>query len=171
MQILFISFLLLTLAAVGVAQTKSVYTSTSEKACKQQKGGADEGGDYTGICPGVAGYKIELIEGDLRQTLNVITPAKKKLRLRFNEYYYSFSAVGEKIEWRLRKGVPYALIVRYNVADPEDSQKNTSYLMVAKISRSLACVTEIVPPGPKQNETARRLSDAAPTTACKVGGE
>jgi hypothetical protein len=152
-----------------VAQNKSIYTRTTEKACKQQKVADDHGGDYVGICPGVGGYKLKLIEGDLRQTLNVITPRKKELQLRFNEYYYSFSAIGEKVEWRVKKGVPVALIARYNVSDPEDSEKRTSYLMVAKISQTLACVTDVVLPGPKQNETARKLADAASTKACKVG--
>lgn len=169
MKRIFLTIIVLaTLSVFTAAQNKSIYTSTTEKACKEKKAQADEGGDYIGICPGVAGYKLELIEGDLRQTLNVITPQKKTLQLRFNEFYYSFSAIGEKVEWRMRKGVPVALIARYNVSDPENSERRTSYLMIAKIGRSLSCVTDVVPPAAKQNETARRLADIASTKACKV---
>lgn len=171
MKIFFFStIILVTLSVFSSAQNKSIYTSTSEKACKQQES-SDEGGDYVGICPGVGGYKLKLIEGDLRQTLFVITPKKKEHPLRFNEFYYSFSAIGDKVEWRLKRGVPVALISRYNVSDAENSEKRTSYLMVVKITRSFSCVTDIVPPGEKQNETARKLADSASTRACKHAGE
>lgn len=162
----------LSLAAFAVsmsAQNKSVYTSTTEKACKAKKVADEHGGDYVGICPGVGGYKLELIEGDLRQTLNVITPAKTTHQLNFTSFYGSFSAIDRKIEWRLKRGVPVALIARYNVADPENSEKRTSYLMVAKIGRAESCVTDVVLPGKNQNLTARRLADAAPTKPCKKG--
>lgn len=161
------AIILLSLSVISSAQNRSVYTSTSEKSCKAQKVSDDDGGDYIGICPGVGGYKLKLIEGDLRQTLYVIAPQKKQHALRFNEFYYSFSAIGEKVEWRLRRGVPVALIARYNVADPEDSEKRTSYLMVVKITKTFSCVTDVVLPGAKQNETARKLADAAISKRCK----
>lgn len=166
-KILFALVLALLLSAFAFAQNKSVYTSTTERACKQQETN-DEGGDYLGVCPGVGGYKLKLIEGDLRQTLFVITPKKKEHALRFNEFYYSFSAIGDKVEWRLKRGVPVALIARYNVSDVEDSEKRTSYLMVVKITKSLSCVTDVVLPGASQNETARKLADASSTKACKT---
>lgn len=162
------AIVILTFSVFSSAQNRSVYTSTSEKSCKAQKVNNDEGGDYVGICPGVGGYKLKLIEGDLRQTLFVITPLKKEHPLRFNEFYYSFSAIGQTIEWRLKRGLPVALIARYDVSDPEDSEKRTSYLMVVKITGPFSCVTDVVPPGEKQNETARKLADASPAKACKV---
>lgn len=163
--------ILLTLSAFSSAQIKTVYTTTSDKACKKLKVDDDHGGDYVGLCPGVGGYKLKLVEGDLRQTLFVITPKKKEHPLRFNEYYYSFSAVGGKVEWRTKRGVPFALISRYNVADPENSEKRTSYLMVVKITKDFSCVTDVVEPGPKQNELARKLADESSTKPCKVGGQ
>ena len=109
----------------------------------------------------------ELIEGDLRQTLNIILPNKKRHQLNLTSFYSSFSAIGEKLEWRMRKGVPVGLIARYNIADPEGVTKGTSYLMVAKISKTGSCVTDIVPPGAKQNEEARKLADEAISKPCK----
>ena len=168
MKIFFLStFVLITMSVFVPAQNKSVYTSTSDKICKQQKVADDYGGDYVGICPGVGGYKLELIEGDLRQTLIVITPAKKRHDLDFTHFYSSFSAIDRKVEWRVKRGVPVALIARYNVADPENSERRTSYLMVVKITKSLSCVTDVVLPGSKQNEMARKLADASSTKACK----
>lgn len=167
-SILLISVVMIAAATFAGGQNRSIYTSTSERACKEKKSQPDEGSDYIGICPGVGGYKLELIEGDLRQTLIVITPAKRRHPLDFTHFYAAFSAIGEKVEWRLKRGVPVALIARYNVADPEDSEKRTSYLMVVKITKSSSCVTDVVPPGAKQNEMARKLADASSVKACKT---
>lgn len=158
----------LLLSAASFAQIKSVYTTTNTKTCKTIMSNPDEAGSYEGECPGVGGFKIRLIEGDLRQTINIITPKKKTQELTFWQFYSSFSAVGEKVEWRVKKGVPIALIARYNVADIEDSTKNTSYLLVSKISAALSCVTDVVEPSKNQNAEARRLADAASAKPCKA---
>ncbi len=157
-------------AGLVAAQNKSVYTSTKSAACKTIKLNVDEGGHYEGECPGVDGYKVRLIEGDIRQTLNIITPSKKKFELDFWSFYSGFSFIGEKIEWRTKAGVPVALIARYNVADAEDSSKNTSYLLISKISKTSSCVVDVILPGPKQNEQARVSADAAASKPCKDAG-
>lgn len=151
----------------GIAQNKSVYTSTKTSACRTISSDPNEAGSYEGECKGVGGYKVRLIEGDIRQTLNIITPAKKKFELNFWSFYGGFSAIGEKIEWRTKGGVPVALIARFNVANAEDSSKNTSYLMISKIGKTSSCVTDIVEPQTRQNEKARELADAAASKPCK----
>ena len=166
---------LITLAALcvfistfaAVAQNKSVYTSTKTNACKTIKSTSEGTGSYVGECLGVGGYKLRLIEGDIRQTIDIVTPAKKKFELNFWNYYGSFSSIGEKVEWRTKGGVPVALIARYNVADPEGVKASTSYLMISKIGKTESCVTDVVPPGAKQNEEARLLADAAQSKLCK----
>lgn len=155
-------------AAASYAQNKSVYTSTKTSACRTIVSSDEGTGSYEGECRGVGGYKVRLIEGDIRQTLNIVTPVRTKHELNFWGFYPSFSAIGERIEWRTKAGVPVALIARYSVADPENSTKSTSYLMVSKIGRSESCVTDVVGPGPKQNEEARKLADAAPEKPCKT---
>lgn len=160
--------LLLSLALIVAAQNKSIYTSTKTSACRTIKA-TDEGtGSYIGECAGIGGFKVQLLEGDIRQTLNIITPARKKFELNFWSLFSSFSAIGEKIEWRTMAGIPVAMIARYNVADPEDSQKTRSYLMVSKIGKSAACVTDVVMPGPRQNKEARKLADSAASKPCKA---
>jgi hypothetical protein len=156
------------LAGIAAAQNKSVYTSTTTKACRTISSNPDEAGSYEGECPGVGGYKLRLIEGDIRQTINVIAPNKKKFELEFWSFYGGFSSVGEKAEWRTKGGVPVAMIIRYNVANADDSTKNTSYLIVSKISKTSSCVTDIVLPIAKQNEEARKLADTASTKPCKT---
>ena len=39
--------------------------------------------------------------------------------------------------------------------------------MVSKIGKSASCVTDVVLPGPKQNQIARELADAASGKPCK----
>jgi len=68
--------ILLLMSPAAFSQTKSIYTGLAEKDCKASGIVVEDG--YSGICPGVAGYTLELLEGDLRQTVNVIAPDKTK---------------------------------------------------------------------------------------------
>jgi hypothetical protein len=158
---------LLTAAGASAQINKSVYTSTKTSTCKTIESRSEEGGSYIGQCSGVGAYKIQLLEGDIRQTINVIAPPKKKFELNFWGFFPGFSYVGEKIEWRTKAGVPIALIARYNVADPGDPKKSTSYLMVAKLGLKSSCVTDIVAPIANQNGAARALADVATLKPCK----
>ena len=149
------------------AQIKSLYTSTGNKACRELDSN-EEGVEYTGRCRGVGGYALDLYEGDLRQSLIVITPAKKEFDLGFTNFFANYSVIGDKVEWRTKAGVPFALIARYTLADPVDGKKSTSYLMVAKIGTKGACVVDVIDPGPKQNKKARISADSAAAKPCKV---
>lgn len=166
--ILSASICIFTFAGILIAQNKSVYTSTKTSACRTISSNPDEAGSYEGECTGVGGYKVRLLEGDIRQTLNIITPAKKKFELDFWGFYGGFSYIGEKIEWRTKNGLPVALIARFNVASGDDSKKSTSYLMISKISKTSSCVVDVIMPGPNQNENARKSADAAPAKSCKT---
>lgn len=168
MKQLLLPVIVLCFAVAASAQVTSIYTSTTTKACKQIKQTDEGAGYYEGICPGTGGYTVELIEGDIRQTLNIITPLKKRHELNFWGYYGGFSSVGEKIEWRVKKGVPFALIARFNVSDAEDSSKTKSYLMVSKISKTSSCVVDVIMPGAEQNADAREVADKAATMPCKA---
>ena len=150
----------------GFGQNRSVYTSTKANACRTIESSDKDAGSYIGECAGVGGYKVQLLEGDIRQTLNIITPSRKKFELNFWGIYSGFSSIGEKIEWRTKRGIPVALIARYSVANADDSTKSTSYLMVSKIGRTASCVTDAVRPGPNQNDEARKLADAASEKPC-----
>ncbi|MEO8001192.1 MAG: hypothetical protein ABI644_04905, partial [Arenimonas sp.] len=70
---------LLLLSSTAFAETKSLYTGLTAKDCKASKQPVEDG--YIGMCSGVAGYTLELLEGDLRQTVNVIALDKKKYEL------------------------------------------------------------------------------------------
>jgi hypothetical protein len=167
MKLIILYIILVVVGGVpAIAQNKSIYTGTRTGACRTIKSDSSGAGSYEGECAGVGGYKVRLLEGDIRQTLNIITPAKKKFELDFWTFYSGFSSIGEKIEWRVKKGVPVALIARYNVAMNDDPRSSRSILMVSKIGKSSSCVTDTVEAGPKQNEKARELADVAATKPC-----
>lgn len=171
MKILALAVIFLFSAAAVEAQVKSIYTDLSDTKCKTLELTEDEGGSYKGECKGVGGYKLWLIEGDLRQTIIIVDAKGTEHNLKFWEHFGGFSAVGEKAEWRVKNGKPIALIVRLNVSeDPVNSDKRTSYLIVAKILRDAACVVDIVKPSKTQNAAARKIADASGKAPCGGSG-
>lgn len=169
--LLALSFLFIFSNAIS-AQT-SVYTDLADNKCKTLESNPNEGGSYRGECRGVGGFKLEILEGDLRQSINVIFPNRKKSELDFwSNVSSAFSAVGNKAEWRVKgKGKsakPYALIVRYNASEnPEKPEANTSYLVVVKIAKNSACVTDVIKPSSDQNKLAQKAADASANKPCK----
>jgi hypothetical protein len=160
------------LAIVAKAQSpESVYTNLSSKNCKTIKVDKESESSVQS-CAGIAGYKLLVEEGDLRQSITVITPNGKKHPLNYWQVITGgFSSLGEKAEWRVVKNkgkiVPVALIVRVNASEnPEDAKKITSYLAVAKITTQKICVTDKILPGATQNEEARRAADSSANKSC-----
>jgi hypothetical protein len=170
--IIFISAIILFAAAHSSAQVTSVYTDLDASKCKTLERDEEGTGLYRGECKGVGGYKLHVVEGDLRQSIDVISPGGGKRQLQFWDVSSAFSYVGSKAEWRVRKGVPQALIVRFNISEnPEDASKVTSLLVVSKITRDGSCVTDVVRPQANQNAAARRLADASASKPCKFSYE
>lgn len=156
------------MTGAGYAQVTSVYTLLSEKACKTIESETEGAGWYVGRCPGMGGYKLELTEGDLRQSINVISPAGKKFELNFSQVSSAFSAVGTKAEWRVKNKKPVALIIRYNVNDQSgEKPKDMSFLIVTKITADEVCITDVVEGAANQNLTARKLADESAGKPCK----
>jgi len=120
-KIILLAAYLFVLSGIAVGQNRSVYTSTKTNACRTIESTSAGAGSYIGECAGVGGYKVQLLEGDIRQTLNIITPSRKKFELNFWGFYGGFSSIGEKIEWRTKGGVPIALIARFNVAGSDET--------------------------------------------------
>lgn len=156
------------LAVTAAGQNTSVYTDLTEKKCKTLESNPGEGGSYLGECPGVARYKLQVLEGDLRQSINVIDPKGKKTELNLWNVSGGFSSLGEQAEWRMKGKTPVGLIVRFNVSEnPEDSSKITSYLVVVKIAKDPICVTEALKPTRSHNYEARRAADRSATRPCR----
>ena len=153
---------------VSDAQIRSEYTSVGEKSCKTIRTEPDEGAEYEGECPGVGGYKLRLLEGDLRQSLDVVTPKKKTHQLAFWNISPAFSYIGDKVEWRMQGKMPIALIARFDASeDPANPEKRTSYLIVTKITKNEVCVTDVIRPSQTQNAEARKAADSAGSRPCR----
>lgn len=171
---LFSTFLLLITATAASAQAvQSIYTTLSQKACKTIMVDPGPGESSTQQCPGVAGYKLLVHEGDLRQSITVIKPdgSKHDLDLWNKVGGGGFSYVGPRAEWRVKrqrgKLTPVALIVRFEVSETADNpNKKTSYLTVSKITPAEICLTDSVRPSPNMNVEARRLADNAASKPC-----
>lgn len=145
----------------------SVYTSLAEADCRVIEIDEEAGGSVS-RCPGVAGYALKVLEGDLRQSINVITPDGQEHELNYWSVVSSgFSSVGPRAEWRMRGDRPTALIVRVNASeDPEDASRITSYLAVARISPGPICVTDRIAPVADANVAARAASDRSAGRPC-----
>jgi opacity protein-like surface antigen len=172
--------ILITLACAATAAAQanqSMYTNLDGRQCRTLESDTSGAGYYRGQCPGVAGYKLQVEEGDIRQNITIITPRGKKHSLDlWSVVGSSFSFVGKKAEWRVqRRGgkiTPVALIVRYNLSNAEDSTKQgISYLTVSKITADKICVTHKISPSANANEEARQAADNAANQPCLESGQ
>lgn len=159
----------LSVSSAAWAQTRSVYTQMwSGKGCRLVEKNEEEAGWVRYLCKGPADYTYESIEGDLRQTLNVIDPSGNKTELNlWSDVSGYFSYAGPKIEWRVSDGRPVSLIVRFSVDKTSDTPRDRlSQLVVVRLAPGPVCVTDLVKMSPKQNSEARRLADTAAERAC-----
>lgn len=170
MKLLFtLSFLLVFSATAFGQKISSVYTNLDGKSCKTLESSEEGAGWYRGRCVGTGGYQLEVTEGDLRQSVDVVAPNKEKFELSFGSVSSAFSSVGAKAEWRMKGKTPIALIVRFNASEnPEDSSKITSYLIVTKITKGDICIVDVVKPTKTQNEEARKVADSSANKPCRV---
>lgn len=158
-----VSFTLL-LTCVSFAQNKSIYTPISNEKCETKNTSPVSG--YLN-CPGAGSYNLQVLDDDARMSVNVIAPNQKVYELDLWGHFRNFSSVGEKAEWRVKGKTPVALIIRYNVSDKGDNDETSSYLMIAKITKTQSCVTDIVKPSKNQNSIAQKLADSAFSKPCK----
>lgn len=140
----------------------SQFTSIDPEKCRLLEQNIEEGGWSRRLCEGLAGYKLELTDSDLRQDIIVIPSKGQRSELGLTEIVAkgAFNALGKTAEWRgADLAAPDVLILRLGVAaDPEGRKPDVSNLIVARL-KPLACIVAIVPPGAGQNERARAIAD------------
>ena len=144
------------------ANRRSQFTSIDPAKCKLLEENIEEGGWSRRLCDGLAGYKLELTDSDLRQDIIVIPASGQRSELGLTEIVANgaFNALGKTAEWRgADPASPDALIVRLGVAaDPEGRKPDISNLIVARL-KPVACIVAVVPPGASQNERAQAIAD------------
>lgn len=148
--------------AAGVADRRSQFTSIDPDKCKLLEENVEEGGWSRRLCDGLARYKLELTDSDLRQDIIVIPPNGQRKELGLTEIVANgaFNALGKTAEWRgANLADPDTLIVRLGVAaDPEGKKPDVSNLVVVRL-KPAACIVAVVPPGAGQNEKAQAVAD------------
>ena len=154
-------------AAEPEQEIRSVYTSLAEADCRVIEVD-EESASSVSRCPGVPGHALKVLDGDARMSIDVITPDRREHPLNYwSVITHNFSSLGPRAEWRVRGQQPIALIVRVNASeDPENSERTTSYLAVAKITPTGICVTDRIAPAPNANEMARIAADASASRPC-----
>jgi hypothetical protein len=150
----------------------SVYTDLSGKPCAAVKRNA-ESGSSVDECPGVAGYRLHVLNDDNRSSVTVITPETRAFPLDYwNVVTGGFSSLGSRAEWRVRRSggqvTPVALIVRVNYSDQSHpaSPVKRSVLAVAKLTADQICVVRIVGNAANANSDARRVADQSAGLPC-----
>lgn len=130
--------------------------------CRVTRSSTEDVGFRQTRCASLSGYTLETNTSDGRDELAIVLPNRRKQGLNLAGNVGSgFGTLGATAEWRVRGGRPRAVIARFDVAeDPNRPRRKTSYLVVASVSPTRACVIGRVAPGVKQNATARRLADA-----------
>ncbi len=96
------------IVSAGSAQSgkkvESIYTDLTAEKCKNIESDDTGSGYSRDECPGVGGYKLQVIESDIRQTIGIISPDGKKSELNFRRNVSSaFSETGAIAEWRVIK--------------------------------------------------------------------
>ena len=158
-------------AASAAPAPGRIFTYTGLEGCKVLESNPDEAGYYLSECQGEGGYRLQVTESDLRQTVTVIAPGGAKTGLDLSAVTGGgFSHLGPKAEWRgaLKDGVfvPDALILRHVVVTDPEGKRSVSYLVAVRLAPG-PCPIARIEPGPQQNEQARAAADAG--GACLTG--
>ena len=165
---------LIPLALAGLCQAalagdiSSVYTDLDWKKDCVTYAQAEEGdGDWASlVCSGYRGYPVLVAYDDARESLFYGFPSSDMTPVW--ESFSGLNSAGPKVEWRIEtKGdvvVPFAAIHRRSISNPEDENKPTEVLIVAKVAQPEAydgCTVGLVlaSGNPQANDQARKLAD------------
>ena len=166
--------LLIPLALAGFCQAtqageiSSAYTDLDwKKDCVTYAQAGEGDGDWASlVCSGYRGYPVLIGYDDARESVYYGFPSDDMTAVW--ESFTAFNGSGPKVEWRIEtngdKAVPFAAIHRRSISNPEDQNKPTEVLLVAKVGQMEArdgCTVGLVlaTGNPAANDQARKLAD------------
>lgn len=166
---------LITIASQGAEANESAYSERNLDACKTLSQ-EEEGASISLECRGYKDFAVYFKEGDLRQS-QAYGPISKAYIDDAFESFGPFNHTNTKIEWRLdAAGRPVATILRWFIADPEDTGGNDArygqVLVVSTVAtreNPTSCVVGYIDARENKdaNTLARRVADEeAPDFAC-----
>jgi hypothetical protein len=145
----------LSLSPAAAQTTSSRYTMVDVRRCRILEV-IPEGDSVRRRCPGLAGVDLYVNEGDGRSEIDAGLDDGQW------ESLPAFNTVGERVEWRLSGGRPFAIIYRLRTAASPD-QAAGSALIVERIGRRAGtpgCRLGMVDGAlPDANARARTLAD------------
>lgn len=162
--------------AAQAGDISSAYTDLDWKKDCVIYAQAEEGdGDWASLaCSGYRGYSVLVAYDDARKSLFYGFPSSDMTTVW--ESFVGFNSAGPRLEWRIEtigdRAVPFAVIHRRSISNPDDENKPTEVLVVAKVSQPEkyeGCTVGLVlaTGNPAANDEARKLADEkARTFAC-----
>ncbi|MBZ9893066.1 MULTISPECIES: hypothetical protein [unclassified Mesorhizobium] len=155
--------------AAHAGEISSAYTDLDWKNdCVTYAQAGDGDGDWADLaCSGYRGYPVLIAYDDARESLFYGFPPGGDMTSVW-ESFSGFNSSGARIEWRIEtdgdKAVPFAVIHRRSISNPEDEKKPTDVLLVSKVAQMDArdgCTVALVlaTGNPAANDQARKLAD------------
>ena len=157
----FLAFLVAGSSIAFAGQITSIYSDFDLKKCEALElyGGDNEGEGGVWQCPGIEGFDVLYLEGDLRGFVAFGPEARSQCTSA--QTFGAFNSPGPKIEWRMENGKPIATIFRWftdNGSGEEGAKQN--WLVVTKLNGKDACRTALIDTKyPNANAVARAKAD------------
>lgn len=147
-------------ALVPAASAQDVsYSKAGFKSCKLVEKG-EPGTWSTWKCPGKFGYLVRMEDGDERMSVSV-GRTMKKAEAEPAAIIVSgpFNEAGDVIEWRSRRGRPYAIIQRWSFSPNEKPKEQ--WMIVTRLPPGPVCRVAMVKVdgNPDYYELARTIAD------------
>ena len=168
--LLFLSGLLSVSSTQAATAYDSTYTSIKAADCRTISTDTESSSSVQ-RCASFRNIGVEVLEGDLRQSLTLIMGGREYPLNFWTHITQGFSMLGDLVEWRHMKGQPDKLagmIVRLTANEGERPEQTTSYLVVAKVMPGEVCVVGKVPPHIRENQNvkARAIAEQASQLPC-----
>lgn len=144
-------------AVAAADEADSVYTRFDlEKDCRLVEQDAEQ--TYAiWSCPGYEGTEVIQAVSDDRSFVGFGPDGVQ--RCTFRRTFTPFNTALSPIEWRLRNGLPFAVIERWRVVTDDEGNSNT-WLVVSALHDDDTCPVHYVAGSyPNANEEARRAAD------------
>lgn len=154
--------------AAQAGDISSAYTGLDWKNdCVTYAQAAEDDGDWVDLaCSGYRGYPVMVAYDDNRESLYYGFPSADMTSVW--ESFVGFNSGGARVEWRIEtdgdKAVPFAVIHRRSISNPDDADKPTEVLLIAKVGQPGSydgCTVGLVlaTGNPRANGQARKIAD------------
>lgn len=172
-SILVISLLLVVCASSAFGQKeskptfKSVYTNMKRDCRVLKEPASAERGDPAGACKGFGGHRIFISYSAWSGSYSIQNLNNRNESIDLGTEYSRYGEKGEKVEWRMANGKPFAVIMRLGKykeradgENPYTDQNRTGSILVVKGLKGWEHIAfEVDGATPNANAKARAMAD------------